>query len=173
MIGQREGILVSDCYGVYKKWASNSRQTCLSHLTRKAKRLAESFNPELSKCGKWALKELRTLVHMARVPLSAGQWSAFYARCVVLLVFIVRAKAKRGSLSEGWRKKWNPPTIWLNERTIRFGALWRKRSQGTRNDMSEFYPRAILVSSNASPPSMSLWTRSLLISGDKNLILNG
>jgi len=38
---------------------------------------------------------------------------------------------------------------------------------------SGFCPCAIPVGSNASPPSMSLWMRSLLISRDKNLTLNG
>ena len=97
------------------------------------------------------MKELRTLVHMARVPPSAGQWSAFYARLCRLIALLIN----------------------LAERTIRFGVLWRKRSQGTRGDKSEFCPCAIPVSSNASPPSMSLWMRSLLISRDKNLTLNG
>jgi len=88
LIGQWEGILVSDGYGVYKKWV-NSRQTCLSHLIRRAKGLAESSNPELSKCGEWALKELRTLVHMARVPPTEGQWSAFYARLCCLIALLI------------------------------------------------------------------------------------
>jgi len=61
----------------------------------------------------------------------------------------------------------------LAERTLRFGVMWRKRSQGGRGDTSGFCPCAIPVSSNASPPSVSLWMRSLLILRDKNLTLNG
>ena len=65
------------------------------------------------------------------------------------------------------------PTNNLAGRTIRFEVLRRKRSQGTKSDTSEFCPCAILVSSNTNPPSMSLWMRSLLISRDKSLTLNG
>jgi len=39
LIGHWAGILVSDGYGVYRKWV-NQRQTCLAHLIRKAKGLA-------------------------------------------------------------------------------------------------------------------------------------
>jgi len=61
----------------------------------------------------------------------------------------------------------------LAERTIRFGVLWRKRSRGTGGDTSEFCSCAIRVGSNASPSLMSLWMRSLLVSRDENLVLNG
>ena len=39
------GILVSDGYGVYKKWVG-SRQTCLAHLIRKAKEVKPEFQIE-------------------------------------------------------------------------------------------------------------------------------
>ncbi|MBW2069519.1 MAG: transposase, partial [Deltaproteobacteria bacterium] len=147
LIGQWEGILVSDGYGVYKKWV-NSRQTCLSHLIRRAKELAESSNPELSKCGEWALRELRTLVHMARVPPSAGQWSAFYARLCRLIALYCESKSEAGEFVRRLEEEMEPffaflveegvePTNNLAERTIRFRVLWRKRSQGTRSDRSD------------------------------------
>jgi len=41
------------------------------------------------RCGEWALKELRTLVHMARVPPTEGQWSAFYARLCCLIALLI------------------------------------------------------------------------------------
>ena len=144
LIGQWEGILVSDGYGVYKKWV-NSRQTCLSHLIRRARGLAESSNPELSRCGEWALKELRTLVHMARVPPSAGQWSAFYARLCRLIALYRESKSEAGKFVRRLEGEMEclftflveegvEPTNNLAERTLRFGVLWRKRSQGTRSD---------------------------------------
>ena len=89
LIVQWEGILVSDGYGVYKKRV-NSRQTCLSHLIRRAKGLAKSSG------GEWALKELRTLVHTARVPPNAGQWSAFYARLCRLIALYRESKSEAG-----------------------------------------------------------------------------
>jgi len=51
------GILVSDGYGVYRKWVG-MRQTCLAHLIRKAKALSESKDAEISRFGKWAHAEL-------------------------------------------------------------------------------------------------------------------
>jgi transposase len=39
------GILVSDSYGLYRKWVN--RQTCLAHLIRKADALAERKKPDL------------------------------------------------------------------------------------------------------------------------------
>jgi transposase len=73
------GILVSDGYGVYQDWV-NRRQTCLAHLIRTARGLAETSNPELSACGRWALKELQRLCHMAKAPPTGGEWQAWYAR---------------------------------------------------------------------------------------------
>ena len=144
LIGRWEGILVSDGYAVYKKWV-NSRQTCLSHLIRRAKGLAESSNPELSRCGEWALKELRTLVHIAKAPPSKGEWRAFYARLCRLIglyrdskseagKFVRRIEGEMDSLFTFLTEDGVEPTNNLAERTIRFGVLWRKRSQGTQSD---------------------------------------
>jgi transposase len=73
------GILVSDGYGVYRKWAG-LRQTCLAHLIREADGLSGQKNAQVARCGAWALKELRLLCHMAHAPPTQGEWSAFYAR---------------------------------------------------------------------------------------------
>jgi len=92
---------------------------------------------------------------MARVPPSAGQWSAFYARLCRLIALL----------------------IWLNEPfALEFCGGREVRVPGVIKDAvgwSVFCRCDILVSSNAGPPSMSLWMRSLLISRGKNLILNG
>lgn len=50
LIGHWVGILVSDGYGVYRKWV-NERQTCLAHLIRKALGLAERKDPVIAGFG--------------------------------------------------------------------------------------------------------------------------
>jgi transposase len=78
------GILVSDGYGVYQDWV-NRRQTCLAHLIRTARGLSERRDAHLAACGRWALRELQGLCHMAKVPPTGGQWRAWYARLCTLI----------------------------------------------------------------------------------------
>jgi transposase len=52
------GILVSDGYGVYCQWV-HARQTCLAHLIRRARGLAERKDPELAGFGRRVLAELQ------------------------------------------------------------------------------------------------------------------
>jgi len=52
LIDDWAGILVSAGYGVYENWAQ-ARQTCLVHLIRTARSLAERQNAELAACGAW------------------------------------------------------------------------------------------------------------------------
>jgi transposase len=65
------GILVSDGYGVYCQWV-HARQTCLAHLIRRARGLAERKDPELAGFGRRVLAELQRLVHWAQAPPTAG-----------------------------------------------------------------------------------------------------
>jgi len=97
-------------------------------------------------------------VEVLRLPFSEEGWKA---TPTAVRHFITECEKARPS----FRK--------LAERTIRFGVLWRKRSRGTGGDTSEFRSCAIRVGSSASPSSMSLWMRSLLVSRDENLVLNG
>src|SRR5947208_3944442 len=53
LIDDWAGLLVSDGYGVYQRWAQ-ARQTCLAHLIRTARSLAERPHAELAACGAWA-----------------------------------------------------------------------------------------------------------------------
>jgi transposase len=69
-------ILVSEGYGVYQNWV-NHRQTCLAHLLRTARGLAEKRCPELAACGRWARKEWQGLCQMAKAPSTGGQWQAW------------------------------------------------------------------------------------------------
>src|SRR5204863_5633645 len=84
LIDDWTGILVSDGYGVYQSWVAR-RQTCLAHLIRTARSLAERDNPELAACGTWALAELQRLCHMATAPPTGGAWRAWYARLCLLI----------------------------------------------------------------------------------------
>lgn len=67
LIGAWVGILVSDNYAVYQKWA-HQKQTCLAHLIRSAIGPAERRDPHLSRCGTWAAKELRRLCQWNKDP---------------------------------------------------------------------------------------------------------
>jgi len=78
------GILVSDGYGVYQTWVER-RQTCLAHLIRTARSLAERQLPDLAACGTWALTELQRLCHMATAPPTGGEWRVWYARLCKLI----------------------------------------------------------------------------------------
>ena len=79
LIDDWAGILVSDGYGVYQHWVQ-ARQTCLAHLIRTARSLAERQQADLAACGAWALVELQRLCHMAKAPPTGGEWRAWYAR---------------------------------------------------------------------------------------------
>ncbi|MBQ9406487.1 MAG: IS66 family transposase [Desulfovibrio sp.] len=85
LVGDRAGILVSDGYAFYQKWAGVARQSCLSHLIRKARQFAESDTPEKASGGHWILAELRRLVKMAHNLPTKGQylaWKGRFTRCV-------------------------------------------------------------------------------------------
>src|SRR5437868_13288999 len=84
LIDDWAGILVSDGYGVYQTWVQ-ARQTCLAHLIRTARSLAERQHAELAACGTWALAELQRLCHMAKAPPTGGEWRAWYARLCRLI----------------------------------------------------------------------------------------
>ena len=84
LIDDWAGILVSDGYGVYQHWVAR-RQTCLAHLIRSARSLAERPQAELAACGAWALAELQRLCHMATAPPTGGEWQAWYARLCKLI----------------------------------------------------------------------------------------
>ena len=78
------GLLVSDGYGVYQYWVE-ARQTCVAHLIRTARGLAERQQADLAACGAWALVELQRLCHMAKAPPTGGEWRAWYARLCKLI----------------------------------------------------------------------------------------
>lgn len=144
LIEDWQGILVSDGYGVYQDWVHH-RQTCLAHLIRTARGLAEKRDPYLAACGKWALKELQTLCHMAKAPPNGGQWRAWYARFCHLIDRYHGQKDDAGRLTRRLQREMASLWIFLREhgveptnnraeRALRFAVMWRKGSSGTESD---------------------------------------
>lgn len=154
LIGAWDGILVSDNYVVYQRWV-NKRQTCLAHLIRKAKALSERADPELSTFGNWTRKELQRLVRMAKAPPTIGEWRAFYARLCRLIALYRDSQSEAGTFARRLEEEIDTlfvflveegvePTNNFAERIIRFGVLWRKRSQGTKTDKGNRWVERIL-----------------------------
>ncbi len=144
LIGAWAGILVSDNYAVYQKWA-NLRQNCLAHLIRRAKGLAERADPELSRCGTWAHKELKLLCSWGKDPPAMAEWRTFYARLCRLIALYRDSKSEAGTFVRSIEEHMDSlftflleegvePTNNFAERIIRFAVLWRKRSQGTNSE---------------------------------------
>jgi transposase len=118
------------------------RQTCLAHLIRTARGLSEKRDPELAACGAWALAELQRLCHMAKAPPSGGAWNAWYARFCHLIGRYHERKDDAGRLARRLQREMASLWVFLAEhgveatnnraeRALRFGVLWRKRSNGT------------------------------------------
>ena len=85
LVGDWTGILISDGFAVYLKWAGKARQSCLAHLLRKAERFAEDPMPGIARGGRWILAELRRLNRMADNPPTNGEYAAWrgrFSRCV-------------------------------------------------------------------------------------------
>jgi transposase len=154
LIDDWEGILVSDGYGVYQSWVE-ARQTCLAHLIRTARSLAERQQPDLAACGTWALAELQRLCHMATVPPTGGEWRAWYARLCRLIEqyhdrpddagrFARRLLREVNSLWVFLVQRGVEPTNNRAERALRCGVLWRKRSLGTASDKGNRWVERIL-----------------------------
>ena len=128
-------------YRVYQSWVE-ARQTCLAHLIRTARSLAERQHAELAACGTWALAELQRLCHMATAPPTGGEWRAWYARLCTWIKryhdrtddagrFARRLLREVDSLWVFLAQHGVEPTNNRAERALRCGVLWRKRSLGT------------------------------------------
>ena len=154
LIEEWTGLLVSDGYGVYQIWVAQ-RQTCLAHLIRTARGLAERASPDLAACGTWALAELQRLCHMATAPPTGGEWRAWYARLCRLIDqyhdrpddagrFARRLLREMDSLWVFLVQHGVEPTNNRAERALRFGVLWRKRSHGTASEKGNRWVERIL-----------------------------
>lgn len=154
LIDKWEGILVSDDYGTYRKWVS-LHQTCLAHLIRRAQGLNDHKDPEISKIGAWAKKELVLLVKMANAPPTKGEWRAFYARYMRLIKLYRDRQDQAGTFVRTLERLnedlWTflivegvGPTNNQAERLLRRGVLWRKRSLGTESKAGDRWVERIL-----------------------------
>src|SRR4029453_16109183 len=134
LIDDWTGLLVSDGYGVYQNWVQ-ARQTCLAHLIRTARSLAERQNAALAACGAWALAELQRLCHMAKAPPTGGEWRAWYARLCTLIDRYHERKDEAGRLVRRLQREMASLWVFLcehgvdatnnrAERALRFGVLW-------------------------------------------------
>ena len=154
LVGDWDGILVSDDYGLYRSWVAK-RQTCLAHLIRRAKALSERKNDSLRDFGKSVLKELQLLCHFAKAPPTQKQWTDFYSRFILLLFLFENADDEAGTMAR--RLLGEMDSLWLfleedgveptnnfGERALRFGVLWRKRSNGTQSDKGDRWVERIL-----------------------------
>jgi transposase len=148
------GLLVSDGYTVYQHWI-HGRQTCLAHLIRRARGLAERKSPELAWFGGRVLTELQRMVHWATAPPTAGEVQTWYARMVHLLnqhgarqdeagKFARTLERELGALWTFMVEQGVEPTNNRAERALRFAVLWRKIMQGTYNERGDRWVERIL-----------------------------
>ena len=154
LVDDWKGILVSDNYGVYVNWI-NRRQSCLAHYIRKAKALAERKDESVNSFGKSIRKELQLLCRWAKAPPSDKQWQAFYSRFMLLLLLYEGAEDGAGQLARSLLSEMDSLWVFLEEngvdptnnraeRALRFGVLWRKRSNGTKSDKGNRWVERIL-----------------------------
>ena len=148
------GIVVSDGYGVYHHWL-HGRQTCLAHLIRRARGLAERRDPELAWFGGRVMTELQRLVHWATAPPTGGEVQTWYARMVHLLACHRHRRDEAGTFARTLEREmgalWTfvveagvEPTNNRAERALRFAVLWRKIMQGTYNEKGDRWVERIL-----------------------------
>jgi transposase len=154
LIERWAGILISDGYGVYQRWV-HGRQTCLAHLIRRARSLAERKEPELAWFGRRMLAELQRLVHWATAPPASGEVQMWYARVVHLINQYCSRRDEAGTLARTLERElgalWTfvveegvEPTNNRAERALRFAVLWRKMMQGTYNEKGDRWVERML-----------------------------
>ena len=156
LIEDWKGILISDGYNVYQKWI-NLRQTCLAHLIRHAKGLAEHPRRDIREFGEKICEKLQQLCSMAKNIPTEQEWNDFYVGFIDLVYdhcnrfckdeagkFARRLLKEIDSLWVFLETSGVEPTNNAAERGLRFGVLWRKRSQGTRSDKGNQWVERIL-----------------------------
>jgi transposase len=154
LIERWAGILVSDGYGVYQHWL-HGRQTCLAHLIRRARGLAERRDPELAWFGHRVMTELQRLVHWATAPPTSGEVQTWYARMVhrsgdhrerqdAAGTFARTLERELGALWTFVVEEGVEPTNNRAERALRFAVLWRKIMQGTYNEKGDRWVERVL-----------------------------
>ena len=154
LIGHWAGILVSDGYGVYRKWVQ-ARQTCLAHLIRKAEELAQRADPLIGRFGERVRSELQRLTKWAHAPPTQGEVSTWYARMCHLIDQYRGRKDEAGKLARHLDREmahlWVflieegvDPTNNRAERALRFAVIWRRLMMGSFNDKGDRWVERIL-----------------------------
>lgn len=154
LVDNWKGILVSDNYSLYTSWV-NRRQSCLAHYIRRARDLSERPSESIRRFGESILKELKLLCHWAKAPPSEKQWTEFYSRLILLLFLHEGADDDAGKLARLLLREMDSLWVFLEEegveptnnraeRALRFGVLWRKRSNGTQSDKGNRWVERIL-----------------------------
>jgi transposase len=154
LIGEWQGILVSDGYSLYRKWV-HGRQTCLAHLIRRAIGVSEHPNLDIAAVGANITKELQLLCHMAKDPPSIKEWNDFYARLMLIFQLNGDCDDVAGQLVRQLMREidslWTfldahgvEPTNNVGERSLRFPVTYRKRSFGTRQECGERFVERIM-----------------------------
>jgi transposase len=154
LIDDWDGILVSDSYGLYRKWV-HGRQVCLAHLIRKADALVERKKPDVRRFGQIVGSHLRQLVQFSKDPPTPLQWKAFYSHLLFTLSLWESDSNDAGKLARQIVREieslWTfldhegvEPTNNRAERALRFGVLWRKRSLGTQSEKGNRWVERIL-----------------------------
>lgn len=154
LVGHWRGTLVSDGYGLYRRWPG-SRQSCLAHLIRKARGLAQRQKEVVANFGRKVEAELKRLCEMARGSPTLGRYRAWYARFTHLVAQHIHRKDEAGSFARRLLTEMDSLIVFLYEpgveptnnraeRALRFGVLWRKRSQGTDSDKGDRWVERVL-----------------------------
>ena len=153
LVDDWDGILISDGYGLYRKWVN--RQTCLAHLIRKADALTESKKSDQRRFGAVVAGWLRQLVHFAKEPPDPDQWSDFYRFFLLTMSLWEPDKTDAGRLARQIIREIDNLWLFLDhqgieptnnraERALRYGVLWRKRSLGTQSEKGKRWVERIL-----------------------------
>ena len=142
--GSWSGTLISDDYGAYRSW-EHGRQSCLAHLLRRARGLAESGDARTAACGRWGLGELGRLLRMSPESATRGEFCAFYARFCRYVALYRETPGKAGAFARRLEREFSElvtflvvpgvePTNNLAERSLRHGVVRRKISIGTSSE---------------------------------------
>jgi transposase len=154
LVGHWAGFLVSDGYGVYRKWI-NERQTCLAHLIRRAVGLAERKDAAVARFGERVASELRRLIQWANAPPTQGEMATWFARMCHLIDSHSERKDEVGKLARHLDREMGHLWVFLledgveatnnrAERALRFAVLWRRMMQGSFNEKGDRWVERIL-----------------------------
>lgn len=148
LVAHWRGILVSDGYGVYRKWDKGPRQTCLAHLIRAAKALKEDSRRDIVACGSWAHRELKRLCRMSRIRPRFCDIDALHMRLCRFVSMYLGRKDAAGRFAKRIKRELPYLKVFLDhegveptnnraERSLRPAVIRRKVSNGTGNEKGD------------------------------------